>query len=79
MSFILFFTTPVITNEELAELIDAVNNGTIGPFKVTNLKIIQQVEPTPAPSASPTTEGGNPPSTGILLCNMTSCVNEHTL
>ena len=64
VSFTLFFTTPVTTNEGLAELIAAVDSETIGPFTVRTLKIVQQVDATTPPPASPTVTSTAPVTTG---------------
>ena len=76
ISFTLFFTTPVTTSEGIAELRAAVNNGRIGPYTVTSLKIIQQAEPTTTPAASitgtATTEKKTTSSPGILLFDVIS-------
>ena len=46
VSFFLLFTTPVTTDEGIFELKDAVDKGTIGPYTVRVLKIIQHRDPT---------------------------------
>ena len=56
----LLFATPVTTNEGLAELKVAVSQGTIGPYTVSTLKIIQQVNPTFKPCVSPTMAASPP-------------------
>ena len=43
-SVFLYFKTPVTVNEGLAELRSAVRNGTIGPYTVTDLKVIEVFE-----------------------------------
>ena len=53
VSFVVYFATPVTTDEGLAELREAVNNGFIGTFKVSDLTVVDP-QPTPPPS-EPTT------------------------
>ena len=74
VSFILFFTTPVTTNEGIFELKDAVDKGTIGPYTVGVLKIVQHRDPTtvatitstaPLPRGENTTKA-SPGNTGSL-------------
>ena len=60
VSFILLFITPVATNEGLAELNVAVSQGTIGPYTLSTLKIIQQVNPTFKSCVSPTMAASPP-------------------
>lgn len=43
-SVFLYFKTPVTVNEGLKELRSAVRNGTIGPYTVTDLKVIEVFE-----------------------------------
>ena len=50
MSLILYFKTPVTTNDGLAELTDALIMGTIGPFSVCCLKILDE-DTTAVPSS----------------------------
>ena len=54
VSFVLYFTIPVTTSEGLSKLRAAIENGTLGPFTVGDLKIIENVNPTSIPSVSPT-------------------------
>lgn len=56
-SFVILYKTPVTLNEGLAPLTAAVENGTLGPFTVENLKAIEDVSPTTIPSDSPTSTG----------------------
>jgi len=49
VAFRLFFTMPVSTNEGVGELRNAVGRGTIGPYTVSNLKVIKEVMSTTAP------------------------------
>ena len=51
VSFVMYFRTPVTTNEGLAKLRDAVdNNKRLGIFTVEAFKITQPVNPTTAAS-----------------------------
>ena len=51
VSLVLYFKTPVSTSEGLAELIDALIRGTIGPFSVCCLKILENENATTAPNS----------------------------
>lgn len=51
VSLILYFKNPVSTNEGLAELTDAFLIGTIGPFSVCCLKILEDENATTAPNS----------------------------
>ena len=58
MSFALIFTTPVTTDEGLVELRDAVDKGTIGPYTVRTLKIVQKADSTIASTPEEKTTQG---------------------
>ena len=51
VSLVLYFKNPVSTNEGLAELTDALLIGTIGPFSVCCLKILDDEDTTTAPNS----------------------------
>lgn len=51
---VLYFNTPVSTNEGLAELTDALIIGSIGPFSVCCLKILEDEDTTTAPNSMTT-------------------------
>ena len=51
VSLVLYFKTPVSTSEGLAELTDALIIGTIGPFSVCCLKILEDENATAAPNS----------------------------
>lgn len=56
VSFVVFFKTPVTTNEGIIKLRDAVNNNKrLGSFTVEALKIIQPVNLTTAASTEGST------------------------
>lgn len=62
-SVFLYFKTPVTVNEGLAKLRSAVRNGTIGPYTVTDLKVIEVfgvVNPTFTPVMSNTASTNAP-------------------
>lgn len=77
VSLILYFKTPVTTNDGLAELTDVLIMGTIGPFSVRCLKIIDE-DTTAAPSSissiiSLTSSAvPSPPTGGLCACIYTS-------
>lgn len=43
-SVFIYFKTPVTVSEGLADLRSAIRNGTIGPYTVTDLKVIEVFE-----------------------------------
>lgn len=51
VSLVLYFKNPVSTNEGLAELTDALLIGTISPFSVCCLKILEDENATIAPNS----------------------------
>lgn len=51
VSMVLYFKTPVSTSEGLAELTDALIIGTIGPFSVCCLEILENENATTAPNS----------------------------
>lgn len=51
VSLVLYFKTPVSTSEGLPELTDALIRGTIGPFRVCCLKILENENATTAPNS----------------------------
>lgn len=51
VSLVLYFKTPVSTSEGLAELTDALIIGTIGPFSVCCLEILEDENATTAPNS----------------------------
>lgn len=51
VSLVLYFKNPVSTNEGLAELTDALLIGTIGPFSVCCLKILEDENATTTPNS----------------------------
>ena len=73
MSLILYFKAPVTTNDGLAELTDGLIMGTIGPFSVRCLKIIDE-DTTTAPSSISSTISltssavPSPPAGGLCAC-----------
>ena len=73
MSLILYFKTPVTTNDGLAELTDVFIMGTIGPFSVRCLKVIDE-DTTAAPSSISSTISltssavPSPPTGGLCVC-----------
>ena len=77
MSLILYFKTPVTTNDGLAELTDVLIRGTIGPFSVRCLKILDE-DTTAAPSSISSTISltssavPSPPTGGLCACIYTS-------
>ena len=73
MSLILYFKTPVTTNDGLAELTDVLVMGTIGPFSVRCLKIIDEDTTTAPRSISSTisltsSAVPSPPTGGLCAC-----------
>lgn len=73
MLLILYFKTPVTTNEGLAVLTDALIMGTIGPFSVCCSKILDE-DTTAAPSSLSSTISltssavPSPPTGGLCAC-----------
>ena len=51
VSLVLYFKTPITTNEGLAELKAALIIGTIGPFSVCCLKIVEDEDTTTPPNS----------------------------
>lgn len=47
------FSTPVTRSEGLAGLINAVNNGTLGPFTVRDFKFLERFDPPTTPTTLP--------------------------
>ena len=73
VSLILYFKTPVTTNDGLAELTDVLIMGTIGPFIVRCLKILDEDTTAPPSSISSTisltsSAVPSPPTGGLCAC-----------
>ena len=62
VSFVVYFTRPVTTDEGLAELRGAVNNGSIGPFEVSDLTVVG-----PQPTTTPEEKTTQKPTSTCFL------------
>ena len=76
VSLVLYFKTPVSTNEGLAELTDALIIGAIGPFSVCCLKILEDEDTTTAPNSIttsiPRTSSVPSPTGKLCICTVNS-------